>query len=516
MSDQARGGGAAGNGPRGDGRRGDRQRPPARERSAHHRSEQRPSERARRTDAPRLAAYTVMREVAAGAYANLALPKLLREKGIRGRDAGFATELVYGATRLSGLYDAIIASAAGRPLGQIDANVLDTLRLGAHQLLGMRVPSHAAVDETVALARQVNGAGAAGFVNAVLRRISEREPDAWVEVVTEGISDPVERLALRTSHPLWIAKALRAALIGHGAVRADEVEDSLTALLETDNAPAKVSLVARPGLASLDELEDAGADRSGLSPVGAILPEGDPGAIAAVREGRAAVQDEGSQLLVLALAAADAEGEAARDERWLDLCAGPGGKAGLLAALAIQRRIPFVANEISEHRADLVWQTLAAARAEARERDVSLKVRHGDGRDLGEVEPGGFSRVLIDAPCTGLGALRRRPEARWRRSAADVAALAGLQRELLASGIDATAPGGLVGYATCSPHLNETRFVVTDALKKRDDVELLDARHLFVDASGQQLPELGEGPYVQLWPHLHGTDAMFFALLRKR
>ena len=202
-------------------------------------------------------------------------------------------------------------------------------------------------------------------------------------------------------------------------------------------------------------------------------------------------------------------------ERWLDLCAGPGGKAGLLAALAIERRIPFVANEISEHRADLVWQTLAAARVAARDADTSLKVRHGDGRDLGEVEPGGFSRVLIDAPCTGLGALRRRPEARWRRTAGDVAALAGLQRELLVSGIDATASGGLVGYATCSPHLNETRFVVTDILKRRDDVELVDARPLFVDANGHELAGLGEGPYVQLWPHVHGTDAMFFALLRK-
>ena len=497
-------------------RRGDRQRPPARERSARHRSEQRPSERARRTDPARLTAYTAMREIADGAYANLALPKLLRDKRITGRDAGFATELVYGATRLSGLYDAIIASAAGRPVDKIDANVLDTLRLGAHQVLGMRVATHAAVDETVALARQVNGAGAAGFVNAVMRRISEREPDAWVELVSQGITDPVERLALRTSHPVWVAKALRAALIGHGATTPDEAEASLAALLEVDNEPAKVSLVARPGLSSLEELEDFGAERTGLSPVGAVLPEGDPGAVDAVRDGRAAVQDEGSQLVVLALAGAEVEGAAAADERWLDLCAGPGGKAGLLAALAIQRRIPFVANEISEHRADLVWQTLAAARQAAREADTSLKVRHGDGREMGEVDPAAYSRVLIDAPCTGLGALRRRPEARWRRSPADVAALAGLQRELLASGIEATASGGLVGYATCSPHLNETRFVVADILKRRDDVEVVDARPLFVDASGEQLPELGEGPFVQLWPHVHGTDAMFFALLRKK
>ncbi|HET7801072.1 MAG TPA: transcription antitermination factor NusB [Humibacillus xanthopallidus] len=497
-------------------RRGERQRPPARERSAQHRSEQRPSERARRTDPARLTAYTAMREIADGAYANLALPRLLRDKRITGRDAGFATELVYGATRMSGLYDAIIASAAGRPVGKIDANVLDTLRLGAHQVLGMRVATHAAVDETVALARQVNGAGAAGFVNAVMRRISEREQDEWVELVTQGITDPVERLALRTSHPVWVAKALRAALIGHGAATADDVEESLTALLEVDNEPAKVALVARPGLSSLDELEDCGATRTGLSPVGAVLAEGDPGAIDAVRDGRAAVQDEGSQLLVLALAGATVEGPAAADERWLDLCAGPGGKAGLLAALAIERRIPFVANEISEHRADLVWQTLAAARAAAREADTSIKVRHGDGRDMGEVDPAAYSRVLIDAPCTGLGALRRRPEARWRRTPGDVAALAGLQRELLAAGIDATAPGGLVGYATCSPHLNETRFVVADLLKRRDDIEVVDARELFVDASGEPLPALGDGPYVQLWPHVHGTDAMFFALLRKR
>ena len=510
------GGGAAGGTGRGDGRRGERQRPAARERSAQHRSSQRPSERARRTDPARLAAYTVMREIADGAYANLALPRLLREKRLSGRDAGFATELVYGATRLSGLYDAITAVAAGRPVARIDPNVLDTIRLGAHQLLGMRVPTHAAVDETVALARQVNGAGASGFVNAVMRRISERELPEWVDVVTADIADPLEALAVRTSHPVWIARALRAALIGHGAATAADVEDRLTELLEADNAPAKVSLVARPGLSTLDELAEAGATPSPTSPVGAVLQEGDPGGIRAVREGRAAVQDEGSQLLALALAAAPVDGDAAAHERWLDLCAGPGGKAGLLAALAVERRIPFVANEISEHRADLVWQTLGAARAAAREAGSSIEVRHGDGREIGEADPAAYSRVLIDAPCTGLGALRRRPEARWRRTAADVAALAELQRELLASGIEATARGGVIGYATCSPHLNETRFVVRDVVRKRGDVELLDARDLFRDAGGMPLGGLGDGPYVQLWPHVHGTDAMFFALLRKR
>jgi 16S rRNA (cytosine967-C5)-methyltransferase len=455
-----------------------------------------------------------MREVAAGAYANLLVPKLLRERRLRGRDAGFTTELVYGATRMQGLYDAITVIAADRPLDRIDPRVLDTVRLGIHQLLAMRVPTHAAVDETVALARQVNGAGAAGFVNAVMRRVSERSRDEWVEAVTAG-REPREALAIRTSHPLWVVKALRAALIGHGTATAETADDELVALLEVDNDPPRVSLVARPGLATVAELVEAGAAPSTTSPQGAVLAEGDPGAIPAIRQGRAAVQDEGSQLLALALATADVTGAAAERERWLDLCAGPGGKAGLLAALAVERGVPFVANEVSPHRADLVRQTLTPAVARAEQAGTTIEVWQGDGREVGEVSPAAFSRVLVDAPCTGLGALRRRPEARWRRQPGDVAALAGLQRGLLSSAIDATASGGLVGYATCSPHLNETRFVVEDVLKKRDDAELLDARPLFTDAAGAPLPRLGPGPFVQLWPHLHGTDAMFFALIRR-
>ena len=468
-----------------------------------------PSQRTRSTDPARLAAYTVMRAVADGAYANLELPKELRAKGIHGRDAGFATELTYGATRLHGLYDPIIAAAAGRPVAKIDDNVLDTLRLGAHQLLGMRVAAHAAVDETVGLARMVNGAGASGFVNAVMRRISEKDLPTWVaQVVPTG--DPIARLATLHSHPEWIVRALRAALLGHGASTAETVDADLEALLVADNAPARVSLVARPGLADVDELVAAGATRSLLSPLGAVLDGGDPGGIAAVRDGRAAVQDEGSQLLAIALSRADVE-SGSTAETWLDLCAGPGGKAALLATLGAPSGATVFANEISEHRTDLVRQTLSGAI----DAGIEVMIGTGDGRDIGGDEPDTYDRVLVDAPCTGLGALRRRPEARWRRTTADLADLAGLQRALLTSAIDATRPGGVVAYATCSPHLNETRFVVGDVLKKRSDVSVLDARPLFTDAAGAPVAHLGEGPYVQLWPHLHGTDAMFLALLRK-
>jgi 16S rRNA (cytosine967-C5)-methyltransferase len=145
-----------------------------------------------------------------------------------------------------------------------------------------------------------------------------------------------------------------------------------------------------------------------------------------------------------------------------------------------------------------------------------VTVRTGDGRRVGEDEPGRYHRVLVDAPCTGLGALRRRPEARWRRTPADLADLGRLQRELLAAAIDATAPGGVIAYATCSPHLAETRFVVSDVTKRRDDLEPLAARDLILDASGAPVAIPGEGPTAQLWPHLHGTDGMFLALLRNK
>lgn len=477
-------------------------------------SAQRPSERSRTTDPQRLAAYTVMRAVADGAYANLELPRVLREKRIHGRDAAFTTELLYGAIRLQGLYDPVIAQAAGRPLSQIDANVLDTLRLGAHQLLGMRVATHAAVDETVGLARKVNGAGAAGFVNAVMRRISERSREDWLALVVPETATPTARLAVEQSHPEWIVKAMRAALLGHHASSAETVDADLAALLASDNAPPRVSLVARPGLAEVSELVEAGAEPSALSRVGATLTGGDPGGIPAVREGRAAVQDEGSQLIALALARVPVEAQGS--ERWLDLCAGPGGKAGLLAGLAIEAGADLCANEVSPHRADLVRQTLRAAAALAEARGHHIDVRTADGRVIGAEEPGRYHRVLVDAPCTGLGALRRRPEARWRRTPADLADLGRLQRDLLASAIDATAPGGVVAYATCSPHLAETLFVVADVTKKREDVEAIDARDLIVDAAGSPVPHLGDGPSAQLWPHVHGTDGMFLALLRKR
>ena len=489
--------------------RGDRGRPrrddrPGRRpwRDDRQRSQSRPSERSRGSDPARRAAFDTLRAVAeSDSYANLVLPPMLAERGIRGRDAAFATELAYGTLRLQGRYDAILALAGNRDPQGLDAPVLDVLRLGAHQLLGMRVPDHAAVSETVGLARGVCGSGPSQLVNAVLRRVAERDLDAWLAQVSATTADPTERLALTGSHPGWVVRALRQSL-----AMTPTGADDLPALLEADNTPPAVTIAARPGLVREGDLPDD-ATPGAYAPTARVLSGGDPGSLPAVREGRAGVQDEGSQLVALALAAAPLDGP---DARWLDLCAGPGGKAALLAALLAERAPDggLVANEMSPHRARLVERAVARA-AEL----VHVEVRVGDGREVGELEPGRFDRVLVDVPCTGLGALRRRPESRWRRRPADLAALGPLQRDLLRSAVAATRPGGVVGYVTCSPHLAETRLVVED-VAKRAAVEILDAPAVLAEVALREVSDQ-RGPFAQLWPHRHGTDAMFLALLRR-
>ncbi len=524
--DRGRGGSAGGSArdsSSGDGARGfddDRRNSSGRQRSASRfrgdrsRTSQAPSERRKRTDPARMAAFDVLREVdESDAYANLVLPPLLRERHIRGRDAGFATELTYGTLRLRGRYDAILSSCVDRPLPGLDPALLDVLRLGAHQVLGMRVPVHAAVSETVGLARNRVGAGPAQMVNAVLRRVSERPLDEWLSILEKEAPDALTGLAATESHPLWIARALREALVGNGR-SVDEIGD----LLAADNAAPRVTLVARPGLVEASD-EGAWGDvdlvAGRWAPTALRLEGSDPSGIPAIREGLAGVQDEGSQLVTLALAGLPLEGSASgAGERWLDLCAGPGGKAALLGALAAQRGATLVANEVAPHRARLVANALAALPDGAVE-----EVRTGDGREVGTDEPGAYDRVLVDAPCTGLGALRRRPESRWRRTPSDLAALTGLQRELLTSALDAVRPGGVVAYVTCSPHLAETQLVVSDVLKKRAGVERLDTPAA-VRAAVRPGPDAAEIPLsdrddVQLWPHVHGTDAMHLTLLRR-
>lgn len=449
----------------------------------------RPAYRPVPTSDPRRVAYDLLRAVAErDAYANLTLPGMLRERRLDERDRALATELGYGTLRAQGALDAVLAACLDRPLETVDVTLLDVLRLGTYQLLRTRIPTHAAVNTSVDLARTVLTHGQVSVVNAVLRKVSAYDESGWLGRVAPTMAeDPAAHLAQRYAHPAWIVRAYRDALGGDWA-------ETATALATDDERP-RVHLVARPGRIDREELAAISGGAPGpWSPYAVRLEGGDPGAVAAVRDMRAGVQDEGSQLAVLALTGARLDGP---DASWVDLCAGPGGKAALLGALAVERDASVLAVELQPHRAKLVEQATAG---------LPVRTDVGDARQP-PVEDA--DRVLVDAPCTGLGALRRRPEARWRRQPSDIPPLARLQRELLTAGLAAARPGGLVAYVTCSPHLAETRAVVAD-VARRSGAEQVDAR-----AALPGVPDLGDGPHVQLWPHRHGTDAIFIALLRR-
>ena len=444
----------------------------------------------------RRVAYEVIRAVSeSGAYANLLLPVKLERAKLHGADSGLATELTYGTLRQQGYYDRVIELVAGRSVEKIDPPILDVLRLGAHQLLSMRVAQHAAVDESVSLAREVGSRSAAGFVNGVLRAITRSSVDDWrVRVLAEPQTDD-DRLAAEFSHPGWIVRAFRQALKAEGR------EGELQALLEADNRAPSVSLAALPGLARVDELSGSAPGR--FSPFAAVSDGGDPARWPAVREGRARVQDEGSQLAALALSRAR---PIQAGERWLDVCAGPGGKAALLAAEAREGGATLVANEVSPVRAKLVRSALAVF-------FDSPQVLVQDGRRIGDSLAGQFDRILLDAPCTGLGALRRRPEARWRKQPRDVPELTTLQTELITAAVKALSPGGILAYVTCSPHVAETRLIVEQAVGN-GGLTALDTPAVLASFTKEPL-DLAPALHAQLWPHRHGTDAMFIALLEK-
>ena len=433
------------------------------------------SNKPRKIDNPRLLAFEVLAEVGLqGAYSNLILPKALSESILEANDRALATELVYGTLRMQGRHDHFISAASDRSLEQIDPKALIVLRLGTHQLKQMRVPSHAAIYESVELAKKVVGKSTASFVNAILRKIDSLD--------FEQLSKPTQeyaRLALEYSHPEWIVSSYFDSL---------KNSSDVISLLQANNNPAKPTLIAWPGLATQGELLEAGALAIARSSVAATF-DGNPGDIAAIRERRAGVQDLGSQLVV----------EKFYDQfkpnlRWLDLCAGPGGKAAYLSALLKRDGGSLLANEISNERAKLVSQVMQHG-----------EVNVCDGRSMPD-ELGKFDRILLDAPCTGIGALRRRPEVRWRRNLQDLKNLTQLQSELLESATRLLSPGGIIAYVTCSSHQAETKFQIRSFLKQHSNFTRIPVQDERADIDGD----------LQLWPHRDGTDAMFLSLLRSQ
>ncbi len=434
-------------------------------------------------EASRLLAFDLLTEVNRNeGYSNLLLPQALNSSKLDERDKSLVTELLYGTIRMQGKHDWVLAQISDRPWTEVDPGIVDICRMGVHQIHEMRIPDHAAVASTVEVARKRLGESKASFVNALLRNVTRKSQEDWFQPLS-AISDPVERMSIQYSHPEWIVSAYYDLLKDW-----DEVEQALA----INNEAATPTLVSWPGLSTIDDLKSIGGEPTTYSPYGAHW-KGNPGALDLIKARKIGVQDEGSQLVAAVFAAASA------GTNWLDMCAGPGGKAALLSNIAREKKIAFTANEVSTVRADLVRQVVNGDR-----------VLVGDGREIGN-QSEKFDAILIDAPCTGLGALRRRPEVRWRRNLQDLRELTQLQRELLDSGIKALKPGGILGYATCSPHLAETTIQVSDLKRKHSNMQQIDISPYLPD----NLENSERDHAMALWTHRTGTDAMFLALFKK-
>jgi 16S rRNA (cytosine967-C5)-methyltransferase len=440
--------------------------------------------RSPKPEASRLLAFDLMSEVNQNeGYSNLLVPQALGASSLDDRDRSLVTELVYGTIRMQGKHDWILKQISDRPFSEIDPGIIDVARLGIHQIHEMRVPDHAAVSSTVEVARKRLGESKASFVNAILRSVVRKSKEEWFEPLQQE-SDQINRLSILYSHPEWIISAYFDLLKNW-----DEVEQAL----KVNNEPATPTLVSWPGYSTVEDLVSLGALPTEFSSFGAHW-KGNPGALDLVKSRKAGVQDEGSQLV------AEIFSKAAQGSSWLDMCAGPGGKAALLSSLARDRSISFTANEISNSRAELVRQVVHGS-----------QVLVGDGRDFGKGEIK-YDAILIDAPCTGLGALRRRPEVRWRRNLQDLRELTQLQRELISSGVSALNQGGVLGYATCSPHLAETSIQVADLLRTHPELEQISVDPYLPPG----LKDANRAGALSLWTHKHGTDAMYLALFRRR
>jgi len=440
--------------------------------------------KAPKPEASRLLAFDLIVEVNRNAgYSNLLLPAALTASILDERDRNLVTELVYGTLRMQGKHDWVLSQVSDRPWNEVDAGIVDLARMGVHQIHEMRIPDHAAVSATVEVARKRLGESQASFVNALLRAVTRKSLEEWFAPL-ESISDHVEKFAIQYSHPAWIISAYFDLLKSWDLV---ELE------LRSNNVPAIPTLVSWPGYSTQADLIALGGEPTTYSTLGVSL-KGNPGKLELIQHRLAGVQDEGSQLVATVFAAASG------GQQWLDLCAGPGGKAALLSSIARERNITFTGNEFSQPRADLVRKVVHGAR-----------VWCGDGRDIAQ-HGESFDAILIDAPCTGLGALRRRPEVRWRRTVADLRELTQLQLELIEAAIPVLNPEGILGYATCSPHLAETTVQVLDILKKHPELEQVNVE-AYLPANLKDATRSGS---LSLWTHKHGTDAMFLALFRKK
>ena len=417
-----------------------------------------------------------------GAFANIRLPELLKKSKLSANDRNLATEMSYGTLRMQALMDYLAGKFTDRPFNELDPKIQDLLRMGIYQLNQMRIPDHAAVSETVEVARQVAGDSKASYINAILRKVSSNTFDL-AELDNLPVAD---KLGIKHSHPTWIINAFY-----------DQLKDwdLVEQLLIADNKSTRPDLVCWPDKSSEEEFTKLGAHKiEGL--INGFTIDGIPSDFTPVIERRSGVQDRGSQIVVEDFIATWKPAL-----KWLDMCAGPGGKAAYLFHYlkSIEENPSFLANEPVPHRAELVKRVIG--------NDVVVSY---DGRDP-SLFKNTFDRILVDAPCTGLGALRRRPEARWRKKFTDLKDLVSIQHDLLESSYKLLNAGGVIAYVTCSPHISETKAQVANFLVDHADMKILNISTL------PKANKSGVNPdgTVQLWTHINQSDSMFIAFLKK-
>lgn len=419
-------------------------------------------------------------------YINLLLPSFLTKAGVPDSDRGLVQELSYGVLRWQLQYDTFIDHfTVGKTLSP---KLRIAIRLGLHQLFRMRIPPHAAIHETVELVKTFEKS-AAGMANAVLRNADRAGFDG---LLSESISGKriEEQLAIKHSHPTWVVAALRSAL------ELDGKQEQLEELLIANNQTPTVNLAALPNTAAAEYLRAQGLT-PGESAPSAFLAQGNPESYLSTAGVR--VQDQGSQLVALALLkVADKSG------RWLDMCAGPGGKAAMLQAGLSEEGGILDCLEPIPNRAELVRRALNP--------ELQGNVKVGYGQDA---KPGFYDAVLLDAPCSGLGSVRRKPESRWRKTTDQLSGLTKTQAELLHSASEALKSGGYLLYSTCSPLVIETNTQVKQLIENHPELELVNANEI-LNSISPQLKMPTSRKTAQLWTHLHATDAMFIAILRKK
>lgn len=445
----------------------------------------------------RVAAYETLRAVSAGGADLPSAFAIARAGLIDERDRALAAEIATGVQRWRAALDHVIAAFARRPLAKLDREILEILRLSAYQLLHLtRVPASAVVHDAVNLVRRAGKTSAAGFVNAVLRQISRQRDALPLPPRPAAAGDrgaALDYLSVTLSHPRWLA-ARWLDRLGF---------DAAEAWMRFDNSAGAVTLrantlrITRDDLAARLEREGIRVHASAYAPDGLVVDEGHPLRSALVEEGLFVVQDEASQLVPLLVGDQP-------PPRVLDACASPGGKTIAIAA-AMNGRGRLVATDVRDRRIDLLQRTIAASGA------ANVRIVQADLRSvLPFTTP--FDCVLVDAPCSGLGTLRRDPDIRWRRHEGDLAGLAEAELTMLRRGAEQVAEGGRLIYATCSSEPEENEEIVDAFLATTPGFEPVEAT-----AASARLPAnvIDRRGHLRTLPHVHRLEAFFAAVFHR-